>query len=89
MGIPPEWNKLKVSSIFKSGNQADPANYRGISVMSFFPKLYALVQLQRLDATAEEQGLRAQTQAGFRKGARIEDNILLLTTTMHRAVKLR
>jgi hypothetical protein len=37
---------------------------------------------------AEAGGFRAATQAGFRKGSRIEDNVLMLLTTIQRAVKL-
>jgi hypothetical protein len=32
-GIPAIWNKLIVTSLFKAGDQEDPSNYRGLSVM--------------------------------------------------------
>jgi hypothetical protein len=63
----------------------DPNNFRGISVMACLPKLFAMVLLNRLEEASEEANLRAPTQAGFRKGARAEDNLLLLITTIHRA----
>ena len=50
--------------------------------MSILPKLYATIIRSRLEATARRHHLQAPTQAGFRQGARIEDNILLLTTAL-------
>ena len=60
-GVPASWNTLHVTSIFKKGDPADANNYRGISVMSCLPKLFAMVQLARLEQSAEEGGLRATT----------------------------
>jgi hypothetical protein len=87
-GIPPAWNCLQLSSIHKKGDPGDPSNYRGIAVMAILPKLLAAVLLARLEHTSESKHLRASTQAGFRKGARLEDNVLLLMTAIQRAVKI-
>jgi hypothetical protein len=38
---PERWNTLRVTSILKKGPPEDPTNYRGISIMSTLPKLYA------------------------------------------------
>jgi hypothetical protein len=81
-GIPPEWNCLSISSLHKKGDPREPANYRGIAVMGVLPKLLAAVLLARLEREVEAKQLRASTQAGFRKGARLEDNVLLLMTTI-------
>ncbi len=81
-GPPPGWNTLTITSIHKRGDKHDPSNYRGIAVMSVLPKLYATLLLQRLEAASEQLQLRAAHQAGFRKGARLEDNILLLQTAI-------
>jgi hypothetical protein len=88
-GIPPAWNCLQIRSLFKKGDPLDPSNYRGISLMGILPKLLAAVILARLEVVVEARQLRASTQAGFRKGARLEDNILLLMTAIQRACKLR
>ena len=53
--------------------------------MSVLPKLFATIIRSRLEATALRHHLQAPTQAGFRKGARIEDNVLLLTTALEQA----
>jgi hypothetical protein len=57
--------------------------------MATLPKVFAILELQRLEAISESGGLRATTQAGFRKDARAEDNLLLLITTIQRAVDLK
>lgn len=50
--------------------------------MATIPKLLAQLLLARLEDHSEANQLRAPTQAGFRKGARLEDNLILLTTTL-------
>ena len=66
-----------------------PGNYRGIAVMATAPKLLAHVLLKRLEDLAEAGNLRAATQAGFRRGARLEDNQLLLLTALQHTHHLR
>ena len=39
---PPHWNTLSLPSIFRKGDPHDAGNYRGISVMSCLPKIFAL-----------------------------------------------
>lgn len=77
-GFPGAWNTLTIRSLFKKGDPADPGNYRGLSVMGVLPKLAAQVILARLEAHVEAHSLRAYKQAGFRAGARVEDNAVLL-----------
>ena len=50
--------------------------------MGILPKILAAVFLARLEVVVEARQLRAPTQAGFRKGARLEDNVLLLMTAI-------
>ena len=53
--------------------------------MPVLPKLFATVLYNRLDDAATHLSLRAPTQAGFRKDARLEDNILALMTAIEHA----
>ena len=48
-------------SLHKKGDKLDPRNYRGISIMSVLPKLYATIIRARLEATSEELNLQAWT----------------------------
>ena len=53
--------------------------------MSVLPKLFATILNVRLEQEAAAKQLQAYTQAGFRKNARLEDNILILTTAIEHA----
>lgn len=60
-GPPAAWNHLTITSLHKKGDKLDPRNYRGISIMSVLPKLYATIIRARLEATSEELNLQAWT----------------------------
>ena len=77
-GFPAPWNTVAVRNLFKKGDPANPANYRGISLMGVLPKLVAQAILSRLEAAVEAGSLRAVSQAGFRTGARLEDHVVVL-----------
>ena len=57
--------------------------------MSVLPKLFATILNSRLEQEAAAKQLQAYTQAGFRKNARLEDNILILTTAIEHAQQNR
>ena len=57
--------------------------------MSVLPKLFATILNVRLEQEAAAKQLQAYTQAGFRKNARLEDNILILTTAIEHAQQNR
>lgn len=61
MGTPSAWNRLQLISLHKKGDTQDPDNYRGLSIMSILPKLYASILAARVSTLAEEQQLRAPT----------------------------
>lgn len=63
----------------------NPDNYRGLSIMAVLPKLYASILTARVQSAAESEGWRASTQAGFREGARLEDNLLILGSVLQHA----
>jgi hypothetical protein len=53
---------------------------RGIIVGSVISKIFAMVLESRLSCWAEERGIRARGQAGFKKDFRTTDNIFVLQT---------
>ncbi|MCO5600245.1 hypothetical protein L7F22_054355 [Adiantum nelumboides] len=55
-----------------------PGNYRTIMVGHTLARLYASILEQRLSGWAEEKGVRAKGQAGFRRGFSTLDHILTL-----------
>ncbi len=72
-------------SIFKSGDNQDPANYRRITLGSILGKLYAALLNQRLSSWTELHDLRARGQAGFRTDHRTSDNVYILRTLIDQA----
>jgi hypothetical protein len=80
-GKPPKaWRSLKLVPLYKNrGGRGDPNNYRGLAVGHPLAKLAMGAINQRLQTLADEGGLRAPTQAGFRPGYTVEDLALVLS----------
>ena len=76
------WTKrltiVQITAVFESGENCDMSNYRGITVGPVFAKLFAMIIERRLASWAEEHGIKARGQAGFRKNYRTTDNIFVL-----------
>lgn len=77
--LPYGWNTCVIAPVHKAGTDPkDKDNYRGIAIGTSLSKLFSMVLMLRMDSWAEEQGLRAKCQAGFRKGRSTTDNVFLL-----------
>ena len=74
-----------ICPILKSGDATDCSNYIGITVGSILGKLYAVVLEKRISAWAENSGIRARGQGGFRSDHRTTDNIFILRTLIDKA----
>ena len=74
-----------IHPIFKAGERADPSNYCGITVTPVLSKLCAMVLEARLSVWAESRGIRADGQAGFRKGHRTVDHVFTLRALVTQA----
>jgi hypothetical protein len=56
---------------FKGGDASEFDNYRGITVGPILTKLFVMIFDKRLSEWAEQHGLRAKGENGFRKYYRI------------------
>ena len=75
-GIYPNILKLAVvTPVFKSGNPHDLNNYRPISSLSLFNKIYEKLLLERFTTFTNKYSLISKTQFGFRKDKCTEDAI--------------
>lgn len=77
--IPDCWSEDYICPIFK--NKGDPANadnYRGITILSCYVKLFTCILNNRLFNYLESLGLLCEEQAGFRKGYGTIDHIFNL-----------
>ena len=85
IGLPKSWNELLLVPVHKKGSVELASNFRGISLMPALAKVYAKCVLNRIEVKANSEKWRAEAQAGFRAGHRVEDNALLLKTIVEMA----
>lgn len=78
--VPEQWQKSIVSPIPKAGDNRDPLNYRGISLISIPCKIYCDVLNRRLSALLEKNDLLCEEQNGFRKNRSCLDHLYTLNT---------
>ena len=77
--IPDEWSQGMISPNYKNkGDKASPDNYRGITILSCFGKLFTAILNNRLNNYLESMNLLCEEQAGFRKKYGTTDHILNL-----------
>ncbi len=77
--IPDVWCKGVIFPIYKQkGDINDPDNYRGITILSCFGKLFTAILNRRLNNFLEQSGLLCEEQAGFRKNYGTVDHIFTL-----------
>ena len=77
--LPKAWAIGYISPIYKGkGATEDPDNYRGITIVSCFGKLFTSVLNQRISLFLENNNMLGVEQAGFRKGQSTIDHIFTL-----------
>ena len=77
--IPESWTVGYISPIYKGkGPMNNPDNYRAITIVSCFGKLFTSILNQRICAFLEKNSTIGQEQAGFRKGHNTLDHIFSL-----------
>ena len=79
--IPENWTIGQIKAIYKNkGNPTLPENYRPISLLSCFGKLFTCILNKRLNKFSEKYNLINESQACFRKKLSTTDNIFILKT---------
>ncbi|MCW4346970.1 MAG: reverse transcriptase domain-containing protein [Candidatus Thiodiazotropha endolucinida] len=79
-GIIPEcWTLGTIKPIYKDkGNIREPGNYRPITLLSCFGKVFTAIINNRLNKFSDKHGLIHWEQAGFRKNFSTTDNLFVL-----------
>ena len=68
-GIYPDALKVpKVIPIHKSGDTSNPSNYRPISILPHFSKIFEKILLKDLQSFLDKNNILCPNQFGFRKG---------------------
>ena len=76
--FPSKWSEGYIVPLHKKGSINEVENYRGITLLSVFGKLFSRVLNNRLSAWAEDYHIYIEAQAGFRKEMGTIDNIFIL-----------
>jgi len=75
-GVPQDWKMGYISAIYKKGKKDEYENYRGITVLNIFSRLYGKMIKYFLDQ--EFLQMETEEQAGFRAGRSTIDHIFCL-----------
>ena len=76
--FPDDLKTVKVTPLFKAGNENDFGNYQPISVLSCFSKIFEKIMYKRLFNHLSEHNLLYQKQFGFQQGHSTEHAIMQL-----------
>ena len=74
----PDWTMGMITAIFKKGSKTDPSNYRGISLLSCFGKLFMTLLNNRLLEFAINNKIISPNQLGFLPGNRTSDAHMII-----------
>jgi hypothetical protein len=85
--FPEIWLRSIIIPVFKKGNQNDPGNYRGISLVSHMGKLFTSLLNNRLTKWSENSSVLTDVQFGFRPGFGTTDAIFSLHSLISKSLR--
>ena len=86
--FPEHWAEGLRNPIFKSGSRSSCNNFRGITVLSVFEKVFEIVILTRLEFLSEAFNKSDRHNGGFTKGCRTSDNNFIIQGLVQRQLHL-
>ena len=79
--VPEQWLWGDIIPIYKNkGDKFDPKNFRPITIISCFGKLFTSILNIRLNKFSDEYSVICENQRGFRKGYSTTDNLFTIYT---------
>jgi hypothetical protein len=81
---PDKWMEGIIIPLHKKGNVDDVNNYRGITLVSCFSKIFTTVLNKRLENFCNEHNIISDAQFGFRKGKSTVDAIFILMSLVQK-----
>ena len=73
-----------ITAVYKLGDKGDMSNYQGITVGSVIAKLFAMILDHRIAVWAEDEGIKAKGQAGFRKTFCTTDDVFVSKSLLNK-----
>ena len=86
--FPKSWAEGLKSAVYKSGIRNNPNNYRGITILGIFAKIFEILVSNRFQFVNEAFDKVDKNNGGFLKGKRTTDNIFILTSLIQRQLSL-
>ena len=85
--FPRSWASGVIIPIHKRGDITDPNNYRGITLISCFAKLFTSILNERLKQWAETNDILTDAQFGFKPNCSTVDAIFILNALIERQLQ--
>ena len=79
----PKLKHAKIIPIYKKGDETDPTNYRPISLLSVFNRIFEKIMYNGLKYFLEKQNVLYQSQYGFREKHSTQHAILDIVNQIH------
>ena len=76
--FPKQWTEGILIPLHKNGCKNDVNNYRGITLVSCFSKLFTTILNKRIESFCEKNNKLSDAQFGFRKGCSRVDTVFVL-----------
>ena len=86
--FPDAWAEGLRTSVFKAGDKLNPDNYRGITVLPIFEKIFEIMAQRRIEFINDAFDRTDKYNGGFLKGSRCSDNLYILSSLIERQVNL-
>ncbi len=86
--FPLAWTEEIIVPIHKKGDKSDPSNYRGITLLSCFAKLFTCILNQRISTWCENNDVISDAQFGCRKGRSTIDAVFILHSIIAKYVNM-
>lgn len=83
------WNKGIIIPLHKKGSLSDTNNYRGITLVSCFGKIFSGILNERLQNWAKQNSANTDAQFGFKSKYSTEDAIFMLNPLIERHLNNR
>ena len=87
--FPKQWSKGVIIPVYKKGDNRDPSNYRGITLVSCFGKLFTMVINERLKTWALKHNIISDAHFGFKADHSTVDAIFILESLINKAIRDR
>ena len=82
--FPEEWAVGIMVLLFNGGDKSNLDNYRGITLLSIFGKLFLGVLLERLTTVLDNLKILVENQVAYRKGYQTSDHLFALLSIIQK-----